>query len=55
MSFEASVLRDERWVETPPAQAWLHSPEFCDRAQKVGEFIRFDTCLPPALLASRLA
>jgi 4-carboxymuconolactone decarboxylase len=33
----------------PPAEAWLHSPELADRAQRLGEFIRYDTSLPPAL------
>jgi 4-carboxymuconolactone decarboxylase len=30
-------------------RAWLHSPELARRAQKLGEFIRYDTCLPPEL------
>ena len=48
-AYDATVA-GKRGHMPPPAQAWLHSPEFCNRAQKVGEFIRFDTCLPPALL-----
>jgi 4-carboxymuconolactone decarboxylase len=32
-----------------PLRAWLHSPEFGRRAQKLGEFVRYDTSLPPAL------
>jgi 4-carboxymuconolactone decarboxylase len=32
-----------------PLRAWLHSPEFGDRAQRLGEFLRYDTTLPPAL------
>ena len=48
-AYDATVA-GKRGRMPPPAQAWLHSPEFCDRVQKLGEFIRFDTCLPPALL-----
>ena len=47
-AYDATVA-GKRGRMPPPAQAWLHSPELCDRAQKLGEFIRFDTCLPPAL------
>ena len=32
-----------------PLLAWLHSPEFGDRAQALGEFLRYDTSLGPAL------
>ena len=32
-----------------PLQAWLHSPVFGDRAQHLGEFIRFENSLGPAL------
>ena len=32
-----------------PLRAWLHSPEFGDRAQSLGEFLRYDTTLGPAL------
>lgn len=28
---------------------WLHSPEFADRAQRLGAFLRYDTVLPPRL------
>jgi 4-carboxymuconolactone decarboxylase len=31
-----------------PLRAWLHSPELGRRAQKLGEFIRYDTSLPPS-------
>ncbi|MCW3475377.1 carboxymuconolactone decarboxylase family protein [Limobrevibacterium gyesilva] len=33
----------------PPVQAWLHSPKLADRAQRLGEFVRYETSLPPAL------
>ena len=32
-----------------PILAWLKSPEFAGRAQKLGEFVRYDTSLPPRL------
>lgn len=32
-----------------PFWPWLRSPEFADRAQKLGEFARFKTTLPPRL------
>ena len=32
-----------------PLRAWLHSPEFGNRAQRLGEYLRYDTSLPPAL------
>jgi 4-carboxymuconolactone decarboxylase len=32
-----------------PLLAWLHSPELGQRAQRLGEFVRYDTSLPPAL------
>lgn len=32
-----------------PLRAWLHSPEFGARAQRLGEFLRYDTTLGPSL------
>jgi 4-carboxymuconolactone decarboxylase len=32
-----------------PFRVWLHSPELADRAQRVGEFVRYQTALPPRL------
>ena len=32
-----------------PFRTWLHSPELADRAQKLGEFLRFQTSLHPRL------
>ncbi len=32
-----------------PLRAWLHSPELGERAQRLGEFLRYDTSLGPAL------
>jgi 4-carboxymuconolactone decarboxylase len=32
-----------------PLRAWLHSPELGSRAQRLGEFLRYDTSLGPYL------
>jgi hypothetical protein len=32
-----------------PLRVWLHSPEFGARAQRLGEFVRYDTVLGPKL------
>jgi 4-carboxymuconolactone decarboxylase len=32
-----------------PFIAWLHSPDFADKAQELGKFVRFDTTLLPKL------
>ena len=32
-----------------PLRAWIHSPEFGARAQRLGEFLRYDTVLGPQL------
>src|ERR1700712_5278889 len=32
-----------------PLRAWLHSPEMGNRAQSLGEFLRYDTSLGPYL------
>jgi 4-carboxymuconolactone decarboxylase len=32
-----------------PFQAWLRSPEVADRFQRVGEYVRFKSSIPPAL------
>ena len=32
-----------------PFLAWLHSPELADRAQNLGEYLRFDNALPTQL------
>ena len=29
-----------------PFQAWLHSPELCERVEALGAFVRFDSSLP---------
>lgn len=32
-----------------PLRAWIHSPELGERAQRLGEFLRYDTVLGPYL------
>ncbi len=44
-----ATIAGKRGRMPPPAEAWLHSPALAQRAQHLGEFIRYDTSLPPAL------
>jgi 4-carboxymuconolactone decarboxylase len=44
-----SIVAGKRGRMPPPAEAWIHSPDFAMRAQSVGEYIRFDSALPPDL------
>jgi 4-carboxymuconolactone decarboxylase len=43
------AIAGKRGTAPPPLMAWLHSPELAQRAQRFGEFVRFDTSLPPHL------
>jgi 4-carboxymuconolactone decarboxylase len=43
------AIAGKRGSAPPPLLAWLASPELAQRAQKLGEFARFDTSLPPRL------
>lgn len=43
----AEAVLGKRGRVPAPLRAWLHSPELGRRAQKLGEFIRYDTSLPP--------
>jgi 4-carboxymuconolactone decarboxylase len=43
------AIAGKRGTAPPPLMAWLHSPELAQRAQRFGEFVRFDTSLPPPL------
>jgi 4-carboxymuconolactone decarboxylase len=43
------AIAGKRGTAPPPLMAWLASPELAQRAQKLGEFVRFDTSLPPHL------
>ncbi|MEZ5490182.1 MAG: carboxymuconolactone decarboxylase family protein [Gammaproteobacteria bacterium] len=43
------ILKSRNGRIEGPFKAWLHAPEFADRAQKLGAFCRYDTSLPPRL------
>jgi 4-carboxymuconolactone decarboxylase len=45
----AEAASGKRGRVPAPLRAWLHSPELGRRAQRLGEFIRYDTSLPPHL------
>jgi 4-carboxymuconolactone decarboxylase len=45
---EAAVAGKRGHVPVP-LRAWLHSPEMGDRAQRLGEFLRYSTSLGPVL------
>ena len=54
MSAEQGRIHDEitngpRGVVQGPLKVWLHSPSLADRAQKLGQFVRFDSSLEPRL------
>ena len=54
MSPEQTAIRDAiasgpRKKAAGPFPAWLRSPELADRLQKVGEYVRFHSSLPPRL------
>ena len=44
-----TTIAGKRGRMPPPVEMWLHSPRLADRAQHLGEFIRFETRLPHAL------
>ena len=46
--FDATVA-GRRGRVPAPLTAWLASPEFADRAQRLGEFLRYETSLGPRL------
>lgn len=43
------ILAGPRGAIAGPFAAWLRSPQLADRAQKLGEFCRFNTSLPKRL------
>jgi len=45
----AEAASGKRGHVPAPLRAWLHSPEFGARAQRLGEFVRYDTVLGPTL------
>jgi len=47
--FHDDIVAGPRGSMRGPFQAWIHSPEFADRAQRVGEYCRFNSVLEPRL------
>jgi len=47
--FHDNIMSGPRGSLGGPFQAWIHSPDFGDRAQKVGEYCRFNSVLEPRL------
>jgi 4-carboxymuconolactone decarboxylase len=45
----AEAMAGKRGRMPAPLRAWLHSPEFGRRAQRLGEFVRYETTLGPRL------
>jgi 4-carboxymuconolactone decarboxylase len=45
----AAAIAGKRGTAPPPLLAWLKSPEMAQRAQHLGEFVRYETSLPPHL------
>jgi 4-carboxymuconolactone decarboxylase len=45
----AEVVAGKRGRIPGPMRAWIHSPEMGTRAQRLGEFLRYDTVLGPVL------
>ena len=52
MSDDQKAIRDEstagkRGTFTPPARAWIHAPEVARHANRLGEYLRYNTTLGP--------
>lgn len=45
----SDIVAGKRGTVPAPLQIWLRSPELASRAQKLGEFVRYQTSLPPRL------
>ena len=43
------IVAGPRGQVVGPLRVWLQSPQLADRAQKLGQFARYDSALPPAL------
>lgn len=44
-----AIVTGRRGRAPKPFLAWLHSPELASRAQKLGEFVRYETTMAPRL------
>lgn len=47
--FHDDIVSGPRGSMRGPFLAWIHSPDFADRAQKLGEYCRFNSVLEPRL------
>ena len=47
--FHDNILSGPRGSMGGPFQAWIHSPDFADRAHKVGEYCRYNSVLETRL------
>ena len=47
--FRDNIVSGPRGGMGGPFQAWMHSPDFADRAQKLGEYCRFNSVLETRL------
>ena len=52
MNDDQKAIRDEstagkRGTFTPPARAWIHAPEVARHANRLGEYLRYNTTLGP--------
>ena len=43
------IITGPRGQVAGPLRVWLHNPQLADRAQALGQYARYDTCLPPVL------
>jgi 4-carboxymuconolactone decarboxylase len=49
LAVHAAAVAGKRGRAPLPLLAWLHSPELADRAQRLGEYVRYDTMLDPRI------
>lgn len=42
-----AIRKGKRGVVQGPLRVWLQSPKLAERAEALGAFCRYDTCLPP--------
>ena len=43
------ITAGPRGAVAGPLRVWLHNPQLADRAQALGQYARYDTCLAPVL------
>lgn len=47
--FYKAIVEGRRGSIRGPFTPWLHSPDFADRAQNLGAYLRYESALPPRL------